>query len=105
MTMARSQVLTALAMANEARLERGRIRKNIRDGRVPLARVLAERPKALSTMRLTDLLQCLPRYGEYRALRACRRAGLSPWLTVGQLTDRQAAVLAGLGLDSSETQP
>jgi hypothetical protein len=86
----------ALQRANDVRIGRARIKRQLRDGSVSIDRVLLNPPEQLATARLTDLLLAVPKLGPARTARLLRSAQLNPLKTVAQLTDRQRAHLIAL---------
>lgn len=88
------QRLRALERANDVRTRRARLKRDIGACRVTAASVLAESPDWVASMWVVDLLLAAPRCGKAKAHAAMRRAGVSPRVTVGELSDRQRMVLA-----------
>lgn len=79
-------------MANATRTARAGIKAGLRAGTLSLDAAL--RDAWTQTMPVIDLLRSLPRWGDQRARRALREAGASEFRRVGELTERQRAVLA-----------
>jgi hypothetical protein len=102
------QHLQALRSANEIRLYRAALRREVHGekgegaheaGRVKLAAILdfpaAER-RSIASLPVVDFL-CWARHLTHpHAARYASACGLSEWSTVGQMTDRQRVKLAGL---------
>ena len=83
----------ALALANQVRSARGRLKEQLKRKEVSLASLVADCPSYLATAKVNDLLQALPGYGPLRAgtlLESCR---ISPMKTVAGLTPRQRQAL------------
>lgn len=80
-----------LQMANQARSQRARLKDGLRRGQIPFDAVLTD-PIA-ENMRLVDVLLSVRRIGRVKARKIMMRLGVSPTITVGDLTDRQQAEL------------
>jgi len=79
--------MTALARANEIRLARSRVKRDLRAGRLTLADAL-EHP-AVQTMTLAALLDAQERWGDVRVTAFLARLSISPSRRIGDLTPRQ----------------
>jgi len=95
------QHLAALALANEIRLARGEMKRQLRnDGhllsplRVAYILCEADRQSWLDGMTLFDLIDACPRFGRARILRLLSQAQISELATVGSATNRQRQALA-----------
>lgn len=84
-----SQHMQALARANEVRLFRAKIRREITEGERSAATTLIWFDDKLETMRVVDLLTALPRVGEQKAEEWLRECWASPDKRIGALSDRQ----------------
>jgi len=92
-TTALPQHLQALTAANDTRLFRAHLKRDLKAGRVEIAPVVLDPDTRLGSMRTTDLLGALPRVGTHRAGRLVRAVGISETRTIGALTPRQRGVL------------
>ncbi len=90
------QRLFALAKANEVRVARARLKRDLASGRIELAHVLSEPPPCLQTAKLRDLLLAVPRFGPARVKRALANCRIADNKTIGGLSDRQRAELIRL---------
>lgn len=90
--MSESQIMAALAKANEVRLGRARIKEGLADGSLGMAEAL-ERDEA-QDMTIVKLLRSFPRWGEARSYKLMDHLGLSPHARVRDLSQRRRAVLA-----------
>lgn len=88
------QPLVALTEANRVRVERARLKRDVKAGRVTITEALAA-DCALS-MRVLDLLRAQRFYGPVRCRKLLRRAGVPEHARVAGLTDRQRAALIEL---------
>lgn len=82
-----NQQMQALAKANAVRLERGKLKKAIRDGQLSLEDALNH--PALATYGVFNVLHAQHRWGRDRTLRALRGAQISESRRVGTLTERE----------------
>lgn len=83
----------SLQLANRIRIERSKVKQDLRTGEVQLGELLHNPPRCIHTMPIFDLLMTLPRYGKSRVNRWLTRAMVSPSKHVGTLTERQIGVL------------
>jgi S13-like H2TH domain len=83
----------ALAKANEVRLARAHLKRDLAAGRVQLAAVLIDPPPCAQTAKLRDLLLALPKIGPARVNRALAHCRIADSKTVAGLSDRQRAAL------------
>jgi hypothetical protein len=90
------QRMRALRQANEIRIGRARLKKELAAGKVPIEAVLARPPQVAKTARIYDLLLALPKVGPARAGRSLTQCRIAPSKTLGGLTKRQRAELIGL---------
>ena len=88
-----AQRLNALSIANDIRIRRAQLKRDVKAGRVSVVPFIADPPDWLLAMRVGDLLLSLPRFGSSRVGHALKVAGLSPAKTVGGLTERQRGEL------------
>lgn len=86
-----TQARKALAIANEVRLERAQVKRDLRDGRLTVAEAM-DRP-CCATMSVESLLAAQHRWGTKRAGRTLSAVSINPARRLGALTDRQRAVL------------
>jgi hypothetical protein len=87
------QRLRALAKANEVRVERARLKREVAAGRIELVRLVADPPSCVQTAKVRELLLVVPRTGPARADRVLARCRIAHAKTVGGLSDRQRAEL------------
>src|SRR6266542_6146815 len=71
------QRLRALARANEVRLARAQLKREVAAGRIALARVLAGPPSCAQTAKVRELLLVVPRIGPARADRVLARCRIA----------------------------
>jgi len=79
-----SQPMRALAIANDTRIKRANLKREIRERRVDICDVLADPPDYIAAMVVTDLLRALPRVGQQRAEVIVRQI-CRPTLEIGRM--------------------
>ncbi len=88
-----SQCMQALARANEVRLARAALKRDVGAGRRSVTEVLAEIPWEARSMSLSELLCSQRRWGRARSRKLLASAGLSENKRIGTLTPRQQRIL------------
>ena len=88
--------MEALSRANEIRVRRARLKKDLKAGRVLLDEILDEPPDYVGTAKVFDVLLAVPKFGRVKATRFLNQCRISQSKTVGGLSDRQRAELVGL---------
>lgn len=89
-----SQRLAALEKANEVRIARSRIKRQLAAGEKTVHDVLAD--PVCGSMKVYKLLVALPKVGRVKAERALLRAQVSPSKTLAGMTERQRRDLLAL---------
>ena len=90
-----AQRLEALRRANEIRIGRAQLKKNLAAGSVQITKILTTPPECAKTQKIDDLLLALPKYGPVRVARLLAHCRISPSKTVAGLSDRQRQELIG----------
>ena len=88
-----SQCMEALARANEVRLARAALKRDITAGRRPITEVITESPWEAESMSLSELLCSQRRWGRARSRKLLSSTALSEGKRVGSLTERQRRLL------------
>jgi hypothetical protein len=88
-----SQCMQALARANQVRLARAALKRDISAGRRNITEVIFESPWEAESMSLSELLCSQRRWGRARSRKLLASATLSEGKRVGTLTERQRRVL------------
>ena len=83
----------ALALANQVRSARGRLKEQLKRKEVSLASLVADCPSYLATAKVNDLLQALRGYGPTKAGKLLASCRISPIKTMAGLTPRQRQAL------------
>jgi len=90
-----SQCMQALARANQVRLARAALKRDISAGRRHVTEVVLESPWEVESMSLSELLCSQRRWGRARSRKLLASIALSEGKRVGTLTDRQRRILVG----------
>jgi hypothetical protein len=95
------QHLRALARANEVRLARAELKRQVADGEISAAHVILESPWEAASMSVADLLTSQRRWGTTRCRKLLQAIPMSENKTVGSMTERQRQALAALLEDTA----
>lgn len=90
------QRMDALRRANEIRVRRARLKKDLKEGRVRVEQILGSPPDYVETAKVFDILMAVPKFGRVKAARFLNQCRISQSKTVGGLSERQRAELIGL---------
>jgi hypothetical protein len=90
------QRMEALKRANDIRVRRARLKKDLKDGRVQIDEVLMSPPEYVETAKVFDILMAVPKFGRVKAARFLNQCRISQSKTVGGLSERQRNELIGL---------
>jgi hypothetical protein len=88
-----TQRLEALQKANEIRVRRSRLKKDLAAGNVQIVDILASPPGFAETERVPVLLLAVPGYGSARVSKLLLRTRISDSKRLASLSDRQRAEL------------
>ena len=88
--------MEALKRANEIRVRRAQLKKDLKDGRLQIEAVLRDPPEYVGTAKVFDILMAVPKFGRVKASRFLNQCRISQSKTVGGLSERQRAELLGL---------
>jgi hypothetical protein len=92
------QHMAALARANEIRLTRAEIKRDVFRGEVDVRDLLESPPDALRSMTVAELLRAQRRWGRTRTAKLLSRCAVSEARPLRRLTLRQrASIIAALG--------
>jgi len=95
-TRSLDQRMEALQRANDIRVRRAKLKKDLKVGRVRIESILNEPPEYVLTAKVFDMLMAVPKFGRVKAARFLNQCRISQSKTVGGLSDRQRAELVGL---------
>ena len=90
------QRMEALARANDIRVRRAQLKKDLKRGKVQIEEILDDPPEYVGTAKVFDMLMAVPKFGRVKAARFLNQCRISQSKTVGGLSDRQRAELIGL---------
>jgi hypothetical protein len=88
--------MEALRRANEVRVERARLKKDLKVGATSIEDVLLNPPEYLLTAKVFDMLLAVPKFGRVKATRFLNQCRISQSKTVGGLSERQRGELITL---------
>jgi hypothetical protein len=90
------QHLRALARANEIRLARAELKRQVAEGEISVVSVILECPWEAASMTVSDLLTSQRRWGSTRVRKVLQSIPMSENKTIGSMTERHRTALAGL---------
>jgi hypothetical protein len=86
--------MQALARANQVRLARARLKRDVAAGRRSATDVVRECPWEADSMTIAELLSSQRRWGKARSRKLILSTGLTETKRLGTLTERQRRLLA-----------
>src|SRR5437762_8815228 len=90
------QRMEALRRANEIRVRRAQLKKDLKAGAVRVEEILRDPPGYVETAKVVDILMAVPKFGRVKAGRFLNQCRISQSKTVGGLSERQRTELVGL---------
>jgi len=90
-----AQCMEALARANQVRLARAALKRDISAGRRSVTGVIEDSPWEADSMSLSELLCSQRRWGRARSRKLLSSAALGEGKKIGSLTERQRRILVG----------
>jgi hypothetical protein len=90
------QYMQALARANEVRLARAGLKRQVASGEITVPEILLGTYWEAENMTISDLLMSQRRWGHTRCRKLLMQVPVSENKTVGSMTERQRRALAGL---------
>ena len=81
--------MDALKRANDVRVRRAKLKKDLKDGRVRIETILGNPPEYVSTAKVIDILMAVPKFGRVKANKVLGQCRISPSKTIGGLSERQ----------------
>ena len=90
------QRMEALQRANDIRVRRAQLKRDLKDGQVHIESILLDPPEYVSTAKVFDMLMAVPKFGRVKASRLLTQCRISQSKTIGGLSDRQRQELIGL---------
>jgi hypothetical protein len=83
----------ALKEANRIRTERAHLKKRMKAKKEDYLGLLLEPPQYIDTMKVTDFLLAIPKYGKVKTKKVLQLSKISPTKTVGGMSARQRTEL------------
>jgi hypothetical protein len=90
------QRMEALQRANEIRVRRARLKRDLKDGKAQIEEILRQPPDFVETAKVLDILMAVPKFGRVKASRLLNQCRISQSKTLGGLSDRQRGELIAL---------
>jgi hypothetical protein len=90
------QRIEALKRANDIRVKRAQLKKDLKLGHAHIEEILTAPPDYVSTAKVFDMLMAVPKFGRVKAARFLNQCRISQSKTVGGLSERQRAELIAL---------
>ena len=90
------QRMDALRRANEIRVRRAQLKKDLKSGNAHIETIFSDPPEYVETAKVFDMLMAVPKFGRVKAARFLNQCRISQSKTVGGLSERQRAELVGL---------
>lgn len=88
--------MAALDKANEIRVERAVLKRDLKAGRKSIHDLLLEPPEWVHTMKVMDALLATPKRGRVKVNKILVQARISSSKTIGGLSQRQRAELVSM---------
>jgi hypothetical protein len=96
MAPARPQHMQALQRANEVRLARAELKRQVGEGAIAVDEVILTCPWEAASMTIAELLTSQRRWGTTRCRKFLAGIGMPETKTVGSMTERQRTLLAAM---------
>jgi hypothetical protein len=90
------QRMDALERANEIRIKRAQLKRDLKAGRVSIHSLLLNPPEYVETAKVFDMLLAAPKYGRVKVNKVLARCRIAPSKTIGGLSERQRSELVSL---------
>src|SRR5262249_1299213 len=90
------QRMEALKRANDIRVKRAQLKKDLKSGAVSIEQILREPPEFVSTAKVFDMLMPVPKFARAKAARLLHPCPDGQAKPAGGLSDRQRHELIGL---------
>lgn len=90
------QRMLALEAANEIRIRRARLKKDLKAGKMQIEQLLLDPPDYLGSAKVFDLMLAVPKYGRVKVNKILNQCRVSPSKTIGGLSVRQRSELVAL---------
>ena len=91
-----NQRMDALARANQIRVKRAQLKRDLKAGRRSIHQLLLDPPEYVETAKVFDMLLAVPKYGRVKVNKILAHCRIAPSKTVGGLSERQRGELVSL---------
>jgi hypothetical protein len=91
-----NQRMDALARANQIRVKRAQLKRDLKSGRLSIHSLLLKPPEYVETAKVFDMLLAVPKYGRVKVNKILAHCRISPSKTIGGLSERQRSELVSL---------
>ncbi len=81
--------MEALQRANDIRVKRAQLKRDLKNGLADIEEILKNPPEYVATAKVFDMLMAVPKFGRVKATRFLNQCRISQSKTVGGLSDRQ----------------
>jgi hypothetical protein len=91
-----NQRMDALARANQIRVKRAALKRDLKSGRYSIHSLLLNPPEYVETAKVFDMLLAVPKYGRVKVNKILAHCRIAPSKTIGGLSERQRSELVSL---------
>ena len=91
-----NQRMDALARANQIRIKRAQLKRDLKSGRLSIHALLLNPPEYVETAKVFDMLLAVPKYGRVKVNKILAHSRIAPSKTIGGLSERQRSELTSL---------
>jgi hypothetical protein len=91
-----NQRMDALARANQIRVKRAELKRDLKAGRRSIHSLLLDPPEYVETAKVFDMLLAVPKYGRVKVNKILTHCRIAPSKTIGGLSERQRSELVSL---------
>jgi len=88
--------MDALERANEVRIKRAQLKRDLKAGRVSIHSLVLDPPECVETAKVFDMLLAAPKYGRVKVNKVLAHCRIAPSKTIGGLSERQRSELVSL---------
>lgn len=92
----KKQRVDALLRANEVRVYRANLKRDLKAGRRSIHDLLLDPPEMLETAKVFDILLAVPKYGRVKVNKMLVSCRISPSKTIGGMSERQRTELVSM---------
>src|SRR3984893_9525415 len=91
-----NQRMDALARANQIRIKRAQLKRDLNAGLLSIHSLLLTPPEYVETAKVFDILLAVPKYGRVKVNKILAHCRIAPSKTIGGLSERQRSELVSL---------